>query len=188
MTFLISVSRVAAIVLPDNVLFEGGAGETIRKKLMETCDLHTILRLPTGVFYAQGVKANVLFFDKKPASKEACTTKIWIYDLRTNKHFTLKENPLKLEDLQDFISCYNPENRHKRKESERFKCFTYEDVMKRDKKNLDIFWIRDENLEDLDSLPEPGVLAKEIEEDLEDALEQIKEVSADLNKKAGVHS
>lgn len=177
---ILKINGKAAIVLPDNVLFEGGAGETIRQKLMETCDLHTILRLPTGLFYAQGVKANVLFFDKKAASKDACTSKVWIYDLRTNTHFTLKENPLKLDHLQDFVSCYNPENRHQRKETEIFKCFTYKEIMKRDKKNLDIFWLKDESLEDLDKLPSPNVLANELVEDLEDALEQLKEISSDL--------
>ncbi|OGJ49061.1 DNA methyltransferase [Candidatus Peregrinibacteria bacterium RIFOXYB2_FULL_32_7] len=179
---ILKINGKAAIVLPDNVLFEGGAGETIRKKLMETCDLHTILRLPTGLFYAQGVKANVLFFDKKAASKEACTSKIWIYDLRTNQHFTLKENQLTFEHLKDFIQCYNPENRHSRKETERFKCFKYEDILKRDKTNLDIFWLKDESLDDLDKLPEPDVIANEIVEDLESALEQIKEISDDLSK------
>ena len=175
----------AAIVLPDNVLFEGGAGETIRKKLMETCDLHTILRLPTGLFYAQGVKANVLFFDKKSAQKEAATSNVWIYDLRTNKHFTLKENSLKFEDLEDFIKCYNPENRHQRKETDRFKGFTYDEILKRDKTNLDIFWLKDESLDDLDKLPNPGVIATELTEELESALEQLKEISEDLkdNKK-----
>ncbi len=172
----------AAVVLPDNVLFEGGAGEIIRKKLMETCDLHTILRLPTGLFYAQGVKANVLFFDKKAAQKEAATSKIWIYDLRTNKHFTLKESIMKLDDLRDFIDCYNQNNRHQRKESERFKCFSYEEILKRDKTNLDIFWIKDESLDDLDKLPEPHILAEELVEDLEDALEQLKEISKDYRQ------
>lgn len=150
---------------------------------METSDLHTILRLPTGIFYAHGVKANVLFFDKKAASKDPCTSKIWIYDFRTNTHITLKENPLKFEHLADFIKCYNSENRHKRKETERFKCFTYDEIMKRDKKNLDIFWLKDESLEDLDKLPEPNVLASELVEDLEDALEQLKEISGDLGEK-----
>jgi len=180
---ILKVTGRAAIVLPDNVLFEGGAGEIIRKKLMETCDLHTILRLPTGLFYAQGVKANVLFFDKKPAQKEAATSKIWIYDLRTNMHFTLKENPMKLEDLQDFVKCYNPENRHKRKENERFKCFSYEEILKRDKTNLDIFWLKDESLEDLDKLPSPDTIANELVDDLEGALEQLKEISEDLSGK-----
>ncbi len=177
---ILKTTGKAAVVLPDNVLFEGGAGEIIRKKLMETCDLHTILRLPTGLFYAQGVKANVLFFDKKPAQKEAATSKVWIYDLRTNKHFTLKENILKLEDLRDFINYYNPGNRHQRKETERFKCFDYEEILKRDKTNLDIFWLRDESLEDLDKLPSPDILAKEIVEDLQSALDQLSEISEDL--------
>ncbi|HII17164.1 TPA: N-6 DNA methylase, partial [Candidatus Woesearchaeota archaeon] len=185
---ILKINGRTAIVLPDNVLFEGGAGETIRKKLMETCDLHTILRLPTGIFYAQGVKANVLFFDKKAASDKPQTSKIWIYDLRTNMHFTLKENPLKYEDLQDFIKCYNIENRHERKETYsesnpdgRWRCFTYEEILKRDKTNLDIFWIKDESLDDLDSLPEPSVIASGLVEDLENALEQIKEISEDLS-------
>lgn len=179
---ILKINGRAAVVLPDNVLFEGGAGETIRKKLMETCDLHTILRLPTGIFYAQGVKANVLFFDKKAAQKEAATSKIWIYDLRTNKHFTLKENPLGEKDLEDFVHCYNPENRHQRKESERFKCFNYDDILKRDKTNLDIFWIKDESLDDLDKLPEPNIIAEELVNDLQDALKQLKEISEELGE------
>lgn len=179
---ILKINGRAAIVLPDNVLFEGGAGEIIRKKLMETCDLHTILRLPTGLFYAQGVKANVLFFDKKPAQKKAVTSKVWIYDLRTNKHFTLKESNMKFEDLQDFVKCYNPENRHQRKKTERFKCFTYDEILKRDKTNLDIFWLKDESLDDLDKLPSPDIIAAELVEDLGDALEQLKEINKDLNK------
>ena len=179
---ILKINGRAAIVLPDNVLFEGGAGETIRKKLMETCDLHTILRLPTGIFYAQGVKANVLFFDKREASKQAQTSKIWIYDLRTNKHFTLKENTLKEEDLDDFVKCYNSENRHKRKESERFKSFDYEEILKRDKTNLDIFWLKDESLDDLDNLPDPDIIASELVEELGVALEQLKEIQGDLEK------
>ncbi|CEG11838.1 putative Site-specific DNA-methyltransferase (adenine-specific) [groundwater metagenome] len=173
---ILKINGKAAIVLPDNVLFEGGAGETVRKKLMQTCDLHTILRLPTGLFYAQGVKANVLFFDKKEASEKPWTSKVWIYDLRTNTHFTLKENPLKFEDLKDFIKCYDPENRFNRKETERFKCFDYEDILKRDKTNIDIFWLKDENLEDLNKLHSPDIIANEMVKDLENALEQLKEI------------
>jgi type I restriction enzyme M protein len=135
------------------VLFEGGAGETVRRKLLDSCDVHTLLRLPTGVFYAQGVKANVLFFDRKPASEQHWTDKLWIYDLRTNMHFTLKTNPLRFEDLTDFISCYSPENRHERQEAERFKVFTYDELMQRDKVSLDIFWLKDDSLEDSDNLP-----------------------------------
>ena len=109
--------------MPDNVLFEGGTGETIRRELLKQADVQTLLRLPTGIFYAQGVKANVLFFDRKPASATPWTKTLWIYDFRTNEHFTLKTNPLKRADLDDFVSCYNAENRHERKETERFKSF-----------------------------------------------------------------
>ena len=168
------------IVVPDNVLFEGGAGETFRRKLLAECDVHTLLRLPTGVFYAQGVKANVLFFDRRPASEKPWTTKLWIYDLRTNMHFTLKTNPLGYEDLKDFIKYYNPENRMERKETERFKAFTYDELMQRDKVSLDIFWLKDESLEDSENLPSPDILASEIIENLESALEQFNGIYEDL--------
>ena len=170
----------AAVVLPDNVLFEGGAGETIRRELLKQADVHTLLRLPTGLFYAQGVKANVLFFDRKPAQEKPWTDKLWIYDLRTNQHFTLKERPLTRADLDDFLACYNPKNRHQRKEAERFKCFTYEELVKRDKANLDIFWLKDEALEESANLPEPGIIAQEIADDLETALEQFATIAEDL--------
>ena len=172
----------AAIVVPDNVLFEGGAGETVRRKLLHESDVHTLLRLPTGVFYAQGVKANVLFFDRKPAAEKPWTQKLWIYDLRTNKHFTLKENPLKRSDLDDFVACYNPKNRHERKDSESFKSFTYEELVKRDKLNLDIFWLKDESLEDSANLPAPDIIAAEIVEDLQAALAEFAEIAPDLKK------
>ena len=100
---ILDINGRAAVVLPDNVLFEGGAGETLRRKLLADFDLHTMLRLPTGIFYAQGVKANVLFFDKKPASEQPWTSKLWVYDLRTNQHFTLKQNPLRRQHLDDFV-------------------------------------------------------------------------------------
>jgi type I restriction enzyme M protein len=184
---MLKTTGKAAVVLPDNVLFEGGTGETVRKKLMETCDLHTILRLPTGIFYAQGVKANVLFFDGKPASKEPWSKEVWIYDYRTNVHHTLKKNPLKLDDLKDFIECYNPTNRHKRKEkwSEenvdgRWRKFSYEDILNRDKTNLDITWLKDKSLADLDNLPDPDVLALEIIENLEAGLESFRAIVAAL--------
>jgi type I restriction enzyme M protein len=170
----------AAVVLPDNVLFEGGAGETIRRELLKQADVHTLLRLPTGIFYAQGVKANVLFFDRKPAQEKPWTQKLWIYDLRTNKHFTLKENTLKRSDLDDFVACYNPKNRHTRKQSERFKGFAYDDLLKRDKVNLDIFWLKDDALEDSANLPAPEIIAAEITEDLEAALEQFATIAEDL--------
>jgi len=114
---LLAINGRAAVVVPDNVLFEGGAGETIRRRLLDECDVHTLLRLPTGLFYAQGVKANVLFFDKKPASEEPWTRKLWIYDLRTNMHFTLKTNPLQRADLDDFVKCYKAGARARRKDT-----------------------------------------------------------------------
>jgi len=174
---ILKVDGQAAVVLPDNVLFEGGAGEKIRRKLLETCDVHTILRLPTGIFYAQGVKANVVFFDAKPKDGKVHTKGVWFYDLRTNKHFTLKTRTLKLEDLQEFIACYNPENRHKRKESERFKFYSYKDLMARDKASLDIFWLKDDSLDNLDDLPPPDVLQQEIIDHLEAALAAFRDVA-----------
>jgi type I restriction enzyme M protein len=170
----------AAIVVPDNVLFEGGAGETVRRRLLAECDVHTLLRLPTGIFYAQGVKTNVPFFDRKPASETPWTKELWIYDLRTNRRFTLKTNPLTRADLDDFVACYNPENRHRRDETTRFRRFTYDDLVKRDKANLDIFWLRDESMEDTATLPPPDVIAEEILEDLRAALEQLEEIAGDL--------
>lgn len=180
---LLDINRKAAIVVPDNVLFEGGAGETVRRKLLHECDVHTLLRLPTGIFYSQGVKANVLFFDRKPARETPWTEKLWIYDFRTNKHFTLKESPLRFEDLQDFIKCYNPKNRHKREETERFKVFTYDELMQRDKVSLDIFWLKDESIEDSANLPDPDILARDIAENLESALGQFKSILEDLEEK-----
>ncbi len=177
---MLKVDGQAAVVLPDNVLFEGGAGEKIRRKLLETCDVHTILRLPTGIFYAQGVKANVVFFDAKPKDGKVHTKGVWFYDLRTNKHFTLKTRTLKPEDLQDFIACYNTENRHKRKESERFKFYPYKDLIARDKASLDIFWLKDDSLDNLDDLPPPDVLQQEIIEHLEAALASFRDVAAGL--------
>jgi type I restriction enzyme M protein len=210
----------AAVVLPDNVLFEGGAGETIRRELLKQADVHTLLRLPTGIFYAQGVKANVLLapsstsgfaqrfalpvsaalrlFDRKPAQEKPHTKKLWIYDLRTNQHFTLKENPLKREHLDDFVACYQGKtgstphpsplpgrggeggSRHDRQETERFKAFDYEDLIKRDKINLDIFWLKDDALEESANLPAPGVIALDIMEDLQAALEQFATIAEDL--------
>src|SRR5688572_21082299 len=112
---LLKMHGRAAVVVPDNVLFEGGAGETVRRSLLKQFDVHTLLRLPTGIFYAQGVKANVLFFDAKPAQEAAWTKKLWVYDLRTNMHFTQKERPMRRADLDEFAKCYHAENRHQRK-------------------------------------------------------------------------
>lgn len=179
----------AAVVVPDNVLFEGGAGEIIRKKLLETTDLHTILRLPTGIFYKPGVKANVLFFDRKPAGPETQTKEVWIYDFRTNIHFTLKQHPMTDEDLADFVKCYNSENRHMRSETwsednpdGRWRRFKVDDIFARDKTSLDIFWIKDKSLADLDNLPDPDVLASDIIDNLQSAIDSFNELMGTLNK------
>ena len=177
---LLKVHGSAAVVVPDNVLFEGAAGETVRRRLLQECDVHTLLRLPTGVFYAQGVKANVLFFDRKPASETPWTKDLWIYDLRTNQRFTLKTNPLTRSHLDDFVACYNPEDRVQRQETDQFHRFSYNDLVKRDKANLDIFWLRDESMEDSANLPPPDQIAEEIVEDLRAALEQLEEIAVDL--------
>jgi type I restriction enzyme M protein len=177
---LLKIEGRAAIVVPDNVLFEGGAGETVRRKLLHECDVHTLLRLPAGVFYAQGVKANVLFFDRKPASETPWTRELWVYDLRTNQHFTLKENPLRDEHLADFIAAYQAEDRTARVESERFHRFSYQELVGRDKASLDVFWLRDESFEDADNLPAPELIAAEIVEDLEAALAQFAEIASSL--------
>jgi type I restriction enzyme M protein len=170
----------AAVVLPDNVLFEGGAGETVRRKLLATCDVHTMLRLPTGIFYAGGVKANVLFFDRKPAAETPWTRALWIYDFRTNQHFTMKTNPLRFEHLTDFITACKPGARHERVESERFRRFSYDELVGRDKANLDITWLQDESLEDAASLPAPEVLVAEIQEEMAAILAQFSEIAAGL--------
>jgi len=187
---LAKINGRVGIVVPDNVLFEGGAGEEVRRKLLTECDLHTILRLPTGIFYAQGVKANVLFFDRKPASEKPWTKEIWFYDLRTNMNFTLKTNPLRFEHLKEFIECYNPENRFNRKPTwnennpdGRWRSFRYDEIMQRDKINLDIFWIKDKSLEDSEKIPDPDVLASDIIENLQSALEQFENIYRNLNEK-----
>lgn len=179
---LLEIDGRAAVVVPDNVLFEGGAGETVRRRLLAGFDVHTLLRLPTGIFYAQGVKANVLFFDKKPGREKPWTEKVWIYDLRTNIHFTLKTNTLRYEDLEDFIQCYNPENRHQRQDAERFRAFTYDEIVARDKVSLDIFWLKDESLEDTENLPDPDVLAEEIVASLQAALLQFENIAEELDE------
>ncbi|MCP4420958.1 MAG: SAM-dependent DNA methyltransferase [Chloroflexi bacterium] len=179
----------AAVVVPDNVLFEGGAGETVRRKLLQESDLHTILRLPTGIFYAQGVKANVLFFDRKPGREQAWTNRIWFYDYRTNIHHTLKQNPLTRTNLDEFVVCFNPANRHERTATwneengnGRWRAYTLDEILARDKVNLDIFWLRDESLEDTENLPDPDIIAIEIVEELEAALEQFRLIAEDLGE------
>jgi len=186
---LLKATGKAAVVVPDNVLFEGGAGEIVRRKLLEITDLHTILRLPTGIFYKPGVKANVIFFDKCPASPEKQTKEVWIYDFRTNIHFTLKQHPLTDADLDDFVQCYNPSNRYDRKETwsennpdGRFRRFDIKKIFERDKTSLDIFWIKDQSLADLDNLPDPDALASEIIDNLQSALDSFQELVIQLKK------
>jgi type I restriction enzyme M protein len=163
------------------VLFEGGAGETLRRKLLKDYDFHTLLRLPTGIFYSQGVKANVLFFDKATAGERVATEALWVYDLRTNQKFTLKDRPIKRADLDDFVECYRGKHaRHTREETERFRRFTYEELIARDKVNLDIFWLKDHSATDPDSLPPPDEIAAEIVVSLEEALEKFRSVAAKL--------
>ena len=187
---MLKTTGQAAVVLPDNVLFEGGAGETVRKKLMETTELHTILRLPTGIFYANGVKANVLFFDNRPASKDVATKDVWYYDYRTNIHHTLKRKPLQLADLKEFIDLYKSGNRHKRKETwdeetnpqGRWRKYSHAELIARDKTSLDLFWLKDDSLTDLDNLPDPDILAAKIIDNIEAGLASFRAVAAKLTK------
>ena len=176
----------AAVVVPDNVLFEGGAGETIRRKLLQTTDLHTVLRLPTGIFYAQGVKANVIFFDNGPASPDPQSSRVWYYDYRTNVHHTLKQKPLTYAHLENFVACYRPENRHVRKQTwseetpdGRWRAYSREELLLRGKASLDVFWLKDASMTDLANLPEPEVLADEIVENIRSALISFEAVVGD---------
>lgn len=178
----------AAVVLPDNVLFEGGAGETIRKQLMQELNLHTILRLPTGIFYAQGVKANVLFFDKLKVTKQPATQEIWFYDYRTNISHSPKKTPLHFENLQNFVECYQAKDRSKRPElfnkegnpNGRWSKYSYEEILSRDKTNLDITWLKDNSVIDLDNLPEPDELINDIIENVESALASFRAIRDSL--------
>jgi type I restriction enzyme M protein len=170
----------AAVVVPDNVLFEGGAGEKIRRALLKLCDVHTLLRLPTGIWYATGVKANVLFFDKKASSKIAATKELWVYDLRSERNFSLRQNPIKPDDLADFVHCYHAENRSRRKESAHFRRFKYSDIVSRDKASLDLQW-RQEGVS-VEALT-PQILMKEILSDLEEAMREFAAVESEIRQK-----
>jgi type I restriction enzyme M protein len=160
----------AAVVVPDNVLFEGGAGETIRRTLLQRCDVHTLLRLPTGIWYSPGVKANVLFFDKKPATKTPATKEVWVYDLRSNGKFSLKQNPIEPAHLSDFIECYSADDLSHRKETNRFRRFKYSEIIARDKANLDIQWQQETEKPSKRSTPQ--ALMKEILADLDEAMKE----------------
>ena len=144
-----------------------------------------------GIFYAQGVKANVLFFDNQPASPNVWTKEVWFYDYRTNIHHTLKKKPMRFEDLAVFIECYNPLNPTKRTETwhpdknpeGRWKKYSVDELLAREKTNLDIFWLKDKSLTDLDNLPEPDDLAEDIIENLEAGLNSFREVLSGLSKR-----
>lgn len=178
----------AAVVIPDNVLFEGGPGETIRKKLLFDNEVHTLLRLPPGIFYAHGIKTNVLFFERSSLNSRPATQKLWVYDLRTNMHFTLRTKRLEMSDLKDFVDCYKAEDRNKRKATwsnknpnGRWRAFSYDELNSRDKSNLDLFWLDDESQQDL-STDNPNEIAAEIMEDLQAAILQLSEITTDLSE------
>lgn len=175
----------AAVVLPDNVLFEGGAGEIIRRKLLEEVHLHTLLRLPTGIFYAQGVNANILFFDKMKPSKKPNRNEVWFYDYRTNVHHTPKKNPLTFESLLPFVECYKQSKRietwGKDNPQGRWRKFKHDEILARDKVNFDISWLKDTTSIDLENLPEPDVLITEIIDNIESVLVNFRNVRDSIN-------
>jgi type I restriction enzyme M protein len=170
----------AAVVVPDNVLFEGGAGEKIRRTLLQQSDVHTLLRLPTGIWYSPGVKANVIFIDKKPAAKTPSTKEIWVYDLRSSKKFSVRQNPIEQADLTDFIRCYCADDPTKRRETAQFRRFKYSEIVARDRVNLDFQW----HVESVDSVQgeTPKNLMREILKDLEEAMREFTAAEAELNK------
>jgi type I restriction enzyme M protein len=162
----------AAMVVPDNVLFESGAGERIRRNLLERCDVHTLLRLPTGIWYSTGVKANVLFFDKPEKGKKAGTRELWVYDLR-QRTYSLRSNPIRAADLEDFVQCYEAADRTRRRETPRFRKFTHDEVSRRDRANIDLRW--EESAADLDR-ETPQALMASIMIDLQDAMKEFASV------------
>ena len=170
----------AAVVVPDNVLFESGAGERVRRKLLQHCDVHTLLRLPTGIWYSPGVKANVLFFDKKAASTTTATKEVWVYDLRSNKKFSVRQNPIEPEDLTDFVSCYSADDPTRRKETAHFRPFKYSEIIARDKANLDFQW-RDETMNVTQS-ETPQALMKDILRDLEEAMREFAAAESEIRR------
>jgi type I restriction enzyme M protein len=167
---MLKESGRAAMVVPDNVLFEGGAGEKIRRALLQRCNVHTLLRLPTGIWYSPGVKANVIFFDKKEIAKTAATKELWVYDLRSGRKFSIRQNPIEPSDLVDFVRSYSADDPSRRKETDRFRRFSYADIMARDRANLDIQW----SPEGVDTTQgeTPHALMKEILNDLEEAMRE----------------
>jgi type I restriction enzyme M protein len=176
-TMLASNGR-AAIVVPDNVLFEGGAGETIRKNLLKMCDVHTLLRLPTGIWYSPGVKANVIFFDKTPPSAAPSTEAVWVYDLRSERSFSLRSSPIQTGHLEDFIACYSADDRDGRRETARFKRYSYSEVVGRSRTSLDLHW-RTESEVVRDT---PEALMTEILEDLKEAIREFQAANTELRR------
>jgi type I restriction enzyme M protein len=170
----------AAVVVPDNVLFEGGAGEKIRRTLLQRCNVHTLLRLPTGIWYSPGVMANVLFFDKKPVARTPATNEVWIYDLRSNKNFSLRTNPIRSDDLTDFVRCYSTNDLSHRMETEHFRRFKYAEILARDKASLDIQWQKESGKPSNGSTP--GALMKEILADLEEAIKEFAAAEEEIHR------
>ena len=185
MMLMLKVGGRASVVLPDNVLFEGGAGETIRKRLLADFNLHTILRLPTGIFYAQGVKANVLFFTKGQPTKD-----VWFYDYRTDVKHTLATNKLERHHLDDFVKCYNPENINDRKEtydaetnpSGRWRKYSIDELTARDKTSLDITWIKQGGEEEQHSLAELMASIKEQSQSISKAVSELEKLLGDIKE------
>lgn len=176
----------AAVIVPDNVLFEGGVGETLRRHLLAEFDVHTLLRLPTGIFYAQGVKANVLFFDREQKKRKTLNKSLWVYDLRSDMHFTLRNNRWDSSDLADFVHCFNPDNRQKRKPTwsqdspqGRWRRFAYKELMERDKCNFDLLWLEN-NAGGEDEVTDPLIVAHAIMKDLQLATDNITKILSDL--------
>jgi type I restriction enzyme M protein len=170
----------AAVVVPDNVLFEGGAGEKIRRALLQWCNVHTLLRLPTGIWYSPGVKANVLFFDKKPPTTTPATEAIWIYDLRSNRSFSLRQNPIVSGDLADFVRCYRVDNPAAREETSHFRRFEYSEIIARDKANLDIQWQQETT--NAPQAKTPQALMQEILGDLEEAMREFSAAESKIRR------
>ncbi len=168
----------AAVVLPDNVLFEGNIGKQIRQDLMNKCNLHTILRLPTGIFYAQGVKTNVLFFERGKTDSNN-TKDVWVYDLRANMPKFGKRTPLMAKHFEAFEKAYEAKKRKDEGEEGRFRCFSREYIAEHED-SLDISWIKDDSLEDAADLPTPDVLATEAMEELSGAMNDLEMLMAQL--------
>jgi type I restriction enzyme M protein len=179
----------AAMVLPDNVLFEAGVGADIRRDLMDKCRLHTILRLPTGIFYAQGVKTNVLFLEKISAAATSSTQDVWVYDMRANAPKFGKRTPLTDAHFKDFIAAYgeDPNGKSPRQdqgEQGRWRCFSREWIAKEKGDSLDIAWLKDDSAEDAADLPEPVVLAREAVGELNSAIQELEAILAELGEVA----